>query len=109
MRRSDAKATKDYSAELKAPIALEAIKGQQTMNEIAGHYGVNPNQVMQWQKQALTVDGSEANAAALRSSSAEHGTAVIIRRGVQRVTHPMPGVKSFERPKARWSASSSCT
>jgi transposase-like protein len=48
-----AKQRKTYSAELKARIALEAIKGQRTLNEIAAHYGVHPNQVMQWKKQAL--------------------------------------------------------
>jgi transposase-like protein len=48
-----AKQRKTYSAELKARIALEAIKGQRTLNEIVAHYGVHPNQVMQWKKQAL--------------------------------------------------------
>ncbi len=43
-----------YSAELKARIALEAIKGQMTVNQIATHYGVHPNQVTQWKQQALT-------------------------------------------------------
>jgi transposase-like protein len=47
------KQRKTYSAELKARIALEAIKGQRTINEIASHYGVHPNQVMPWKKQAL--------------------------------------------------------
>jgi transposase-like protein len=47
------KQRKTYSAELKARIALEAIKGQRTLNEIAADYGVHPNQVMQWKKQAL--------------------------------------------------------
>ena len=47
------KQRKTYSADLKVRIALEAIKGQRTINEIAGHYGVHPNQVTQWKKQAL--------------------------------------------------------
>jgi transposase-like protein len=47
------KQRKTYSAELKARIALEAIKGQRTINEIASHYGVHPNQVMPWKTQAL--------------------------------------------------------
>jgi transposase-like protein len=42
-----------YSAEFKAKVALAAIKGQQTINEIASIYAVHPNQVMQWKKQAL--------------------------------------------------------
>jgi transposase-like protein len=44
---------KRYSAEMKAKIALEAIKGQKTANEIAAEYGVHPTQIAQWKKQAL--------------------------------------------------------
>jgi transposase-like protein len=44
---------KRYSAELKARVALEAIKGQKTTNEIASEYGVHPTQIAQWKKQAL--------------------------------------------------------
>lgn len=47
------KQRKTYSSDLKVRIALEAIKGQKTINEIAGQYGVHPNQVTQWKKQAL--------------------------------------------------------
>lgn len=42
-----------YSADLKARVALEAIKGQRTVNEIASAYSVHPNLVTQWKKQAL--------------------------------------------------------
>ena len=55
----------------------------------------------------ITIDGSEANAAAIRSYNQEHGTAIAIRqvkylnniveqdhRGVKRVTRPMLGFKS---------------
>jgi putative transposase len=44
---------KRYSAELKARVALEAIKCQKTTNEIAAEYGVHPSQISQWKKQAL--------------------------------------------------------
>ncbi len=44
---------KRYSAELKAKIALEAIRGEKTANEIAAEYGVHPTQIAQWKKQAL--------------------------------------------------------
>jgi putative transposase len=56
----------------------------------------------------ITIDGSEANAAAIRGYNAAHGTAIIIRqvkylnnvveqdhRAVKRVTRPMLGFKSF--------------
>src|SRR5512135_1264850 len=44
---------KRYSAELKAKVALEAIRGQKTTNEIASEYSVHPTQIVQWKKQAL--------------------------------------------------------
>ncbi len=44
---------KRYSAALKAKVAIEAIKGQKTTNEIAAEYGVHPTQITQWKKQAL--------------------------------------------------------
>lgn len=43
---------RSFSAEMKSRIALEAIKGQKTIQEIASHYGVHPNQVTNWKKQA---------------------------------------------------------
>ncbi len=42
-----------FSADLKARVALEAIKGQQTIQEIASHYEIHPNQVTQWKRQAI--------------------------------------------------------
>ncbi len=44
---------KRYSAEVKAKVALEAIKGQKTANEIASEYGVHPTQIAHWKKQVL--------------------------------------------------------
>jgi DDE domain len=57
----------------------------------------------------ITIDGSEANAAAIRTSNQEHGTTITIRqvkyvnhlveqdhRSVKRVTRPMWGFKSFD-------------
>jgi putative transposase len=44
---------KRYSGELKAKVAVEAIRGQRTTNEIASSFGVHPNQVSKWKKQAL--------------------------------------------------------
>jgi putative transposase len=44
---------KRYSADLKTKVALEAMRGQKTANEIAADYGVHPSQIAQWKKQAL--------------------------------------------------------
>ncbi len=44
---------RNFSAEMKSRIALEAIKGQKTIQEIASHYGVHPNQITNWKRQAV--------------------------------------------------------
>jgi len=42
-----------YSKEFKAKVALDAIKGQKTANEIAGEYEVHVSQINTWRKQLL--------------------------------------------------------
>jgi transposase-like protein len=44
---------KRFDSAFKAKVALEAIKGEQTLAEIASHYGVHPSQISQWKKQVL--------------------------------------------------------
>jgi transposase-like protein len=44
---------KQYDSRFKAKVAIEAIKNQQTIAQIASDYGVHPNQVSQWKKQVL--------------------------------------------------------
>ena len=39
---------KQYSAEFKARVALEALKGLKTVNELASNYGVHPTQMAHW-------------------------------------------------------------
>src|SRR5215831_1541228 len=61
----------------------------------------------------ITIDGSDANEAAIKSYNEAHGTAIIIRqvkylnniveqdhRAVKRVTRPMLGFKAFEAAQA---------
>ncbi len=43
---------KSHNAQLKARVALEAIKGLRTVNEIANAFSVHPNLVGKWKKQA---------------------------------------------------------
>jgi transposase-like protein len=70
------------------------------LNKAIGRHGV---------PEKITIDGSDANASAIKSYNDDHGTAIAIRqikylnnmveqdhRGVKRVTRPMLGFKSFE-------------
>jgi putative transposase len=70
----------------------------------------------------VTIDGSEANAAAIRSYNQEHGTAIVIRQvkylnniveqnhpAVKRVTRPILGFKSFEAAQNILAGVEACT
>lgn len=48
------KRRRTFTAETKAKIALEALKGEKTLNEIAQLYEVLPTQVSQWKAEILT-------------------------------------------------------
>ena len=42
-----------YSAEFKAKVALEAIRGEQTINDLAARYELHPNMITNWKRQAI--------------------------------------------------------
>ena len=42
-----------FTADFKAKIALEALRGDKTIQEIASRYKVHPNQVSTWKRQAM--------------------------------------------------------
>ena len=44
---------RNHSAAFKAKVALEAIKGNETLAELAEKYDVHPNQVMSWKSEFL--------------------------------------------------------
>jgi transposase len=41
---------KRHSSEFKARVALEAVKGQKTLSQLATEFKVHPNQITQWKK-----------------------------------------------------------
>lgn len=44
---------KRYSAEFKAKVALEAIKGEQTIAELGSRYNLHPNMIATWKRRAI--------------------------------------------------------
>jgi len=42
-----------YSAEFKAKVALDALRGEQTLSELASRHGLHPTQISQWKRQAV--------------------------------------------------------
>ncbi len=44
---------RNHAPSFKAKVALEALKGEQTIVEIAQRYQIHPNQITEWKKQLL--------------------------------------------------------
>ena len=42
-----------HSAEFKAKVSLEAIKGEKTISELASQFNLHPNQISQWKRTVL--------------------------------------------------------
>ena len=47
------KTRKRHSPDFKAKVALEAVREQKTVTEIAQRYGIHPNQVHKWKRELL--------------------------------------------------------
>ena len=47
------KGKRKFSPEFKAKVALEAIKGQKTLNELSKEYELTPKQISEWKKEFL--------------------------------------------------------
>ena len=44
---------KNHDGAFKAKVALEAVRGEKTLSQIASEYGVHANQIGQWKKRLL--------------------------------------------------------
>ena len=44
---------KRYSAEFKAKVALEAMRGEQTLAELGARHGIHPAMMASWKRQAI--------------------------------------------------------
>ena len=47
------KTRRRFGAEFKAKVALEAIRGELTMAELASRHGVHPTMIAAWKRQAI--------------------------------------------------------
>ena len=63
---------KSHSAAFKAQVALAALKGDRTANDLAGHFGVHPTLIHAWKKQLLQgAEGVFGNGAKAAGQDAE--------------------------------------
>jgi transposase-like protein len=60
-----------HSSEFKARVALEAVKGQKTLNELATEFGVHPVQIAQWKRQLVEASPATFEGGAHRNERAQ--------------------------------------
>jgi transposase-like protein len=66
-----AKKRKSHTAGFKAQVALAAVKGDKTVNELASLHGVHPTMIHAWKKQ-LVENAEEVFQTGAKASSVEH-------------------------------------
>lgn len=62
-----------FTGEFKAKVALEALRGDRTIQEIASRHKVHPNQVSAWKRQAIDGLGAAFSNGAQKVQSAHEG------------------------------------
>lgn len=53
MKKTNKKTRRKFTGEFKAKVAVEALKAQETVNQIAARFELHPHQVAQWKKLLL--------------------------------------------------------
>lgn len=93
---------RNHDAGFKARVALEAVKGERTVSELAAEYGVHPTMIHQWKKALL--DGaadiferggrkpvSEVDEETVRSLHAKIGELAVANDFLSRKLRPWTG------------------
>jgi transposase-like protein len=62
---------KQHSPGFKAKVALEAVRSERTLNELAGQFELHPTQVVQWKKRLVEGASELFNGRAERDAGAE--------------------------------------
>ncbi len=75
------KKRKRHSAEFKAKVALEAVKGVQTFQQLAKDFQVHPTQITMWKKQPT----SQVAGLFKRGSECDEGTDEALRQAYEKI------------------------
>jgi putative transposase len=103
------KPRRNHSAAFKARVALEAIRGEKTVAQIAAHHEVHANQVTTWKTQAL--GGHEVGRRHVTTLMRRMGMETIYRKPRTSIPAPLSAIYPYlltgvkiERPNHVWAA-----
>jgi transposase-like protein len=87
---------KRYSGEEKTKVAIEAIRGQKTLNELAAEYGVHPSQIIQWKKLALEEIGTGFSGGRARRERTDEALVASLYQEIGRLKMEMDWLKKSQ-------------
>ena len=92
---------KSYDSRLKVQVALEALKNQQTIAQIASEYGVHPTQINDWKGQLMR-EGAKYSSTLVQRVSRSNGWCYekVSESRIKRITG-LHGWQCLARPSIR--------
>jgi transposase len=78
---------RNYDAAFKARVALEAVKGERTVSELAAEYGVHPTMIHQWIEPLSAIDGVDGPACGI--AMCQGGSCEAFHRGEPSMEQPI--------------------
>jgi len=89
---------RNHSPAFKAKVALEAIKGEKTIAELAAHYDVHANQITSWKTQLLESAAGIFGAGAVADVDDRPGAKLSVTRQCELLDLNRSGVYYTPRP-----------
>ena len=84
---------KRHSAEFKAKVAVEALKGLKTVQQLAKEYGVHPTQISQWKQRLKSEAAGLFGRGQARAASAQEAEVAALYEKIGRLNMELDWLK----------------